>query len=377
MRDKIRNDKKKVLISGGRSPYTLELIRLFKSAGFHVVALEFFHGFLSQYSSSTDESIIITAPNKSFETFKIELLEILKNGKFHLVISTCEEVFHFARLKEEINLHSRFFGEDLAILKRLHDKLQFIVDADSRGITVPRTFRASEYKNELSDKKIVLKRIYSRFASEVYILSPGMKWPELPDLHNWIVQEFIPGQEASIYTVVNSGKVSAESCYLKKYAIDGGATLMFEHTQLSIVQEWINNFFNGTDFTGQFSFDVIIANEKVIPIECNPRATSGVHLFSEDERLVSAFFGETDRIRPDLNSRSMLAMAMIIYTFSVKKLTSWTKDFMSARDVVFRWKDPFPFFTQFWALGLFAFVAWKKKVKIIAASTLDIEYNGD
>lgn len=367
-----------ILVTGGRSPYTLELIRLFGKAGHRVVAVEFFSFHLSQYSKYVSQNFRISSPNMNFEKFEDELMNILKSQKIDIVIPTCEEIFHLAKIKRKIEAYSTLFAEDFGILKELHSKHKFIEMLKRKNLLYPKSFIWSEYKNELSKKKIILKKNYSRFASNIHILNEAeLGSLKIENKEEWLIQEFIEGKEASLYVVLIKGHICAYSCYLKDYSIGGGATLLFKHFEHENILRWIQDFFKGSTLTGHFSFDTILDRDmNVYPIECNPRGTSGIHLFHDQIDFINCFFNKTSTMTPKSSTQSMLGLAMLIYGLSLKNLKSWSKDFASAKDVIYSYDDLKPFFTQFITFTYFVMLAILKRKKVIEVTTLDIEYNG-
>ena len=367
-----------VLITGGRSPYTLELIRMFGKAGHRVIAVEFFSFYLSEYSKYVSCSYVITAPNDDLSIFKEELLEIIRKEQVDLVIPTCEEVFHLAKIREDIGLIAKPFFASFNDLEKLHSKFDFINMVKSRNLLVPKTFILSEYNRELSGKKVILKKTFSRFASNIHIVFESeVDSLKLKSPGEWVIQEFIMGNEASVYAVVCEGQICAYSCYFKKYSVNGGATVLFQHSDSPQVASWLKSFFMGTSYTGHFSFDLMLDESlNVYPLECNPRATSGIHLFNSDTGFTQAFLGQNIFRTPPNHSKSMLGLAMLIYGFSLKNIREWLKDFRDAKDVIFSLDDMKPFFTQFITFGYFIFLALLKKKKVVEVTTLDIEYNG-
>ena len=154
----------------------------------------------------------------------------------------------------------------------------------------------------------------------------------------------------------------------------------FDHPQ---ILAWVQMFVERTQFHGQIAFDFIQPlGSEPLAIECNPRATSGVHLFNSDPRLVDALLGNaTHLITPAPGRPAMLALAMLLYgptnLRSATQLRQWIETLLRGRDVIFRRDDPRPWFAQF--ATLYQFWRWSVRsgVKLIAATTLDIEWNGE
>jgi hypothetical protein len=76
----------------------------------------------------------------------------------------------------------------------------------------------------------------------------------------------------------------------------------------------------------------------------------------------------------------MLGLGMLVYGLpkSIKRMTlrRWLGDWFKANDVVFSWKDLLPVLGQFICFAVFIWIALRSKVTVMAASTLDIEWNG-
>src|SRR6202000_865612 len=66
-----------------------------------------------------------------------------------------------------------------------------------------------------------------------------------------------------------------------------------------------------TGMTGHLGMDLIVSRSQVLPIECNPRAVSGLHLFDADLELAHAMLGE-GAISPPPGRLRYLAPAMLL-----------------------------------------------------------------
>lgn len=120
------------------------------------------------------------------------------------------------------------------------------------------------------------------------------------------------------------------------------------------------------------------------PIECNPRATSGVHLFRKEDGLQQAIVqsgSPTVILQPQANTKVMLAMPMLGYGLAADRswngLDAWLRSFASARDAVFRWNDPLPFLSQIPMLVQFSLISRNRGISLMEATTADIEWNGE
>lgn len=381
---------KNILFTGGRSPVTLDLIRLFAKSGYNAYVAESFKSNMSGASKHVKKNIIIPAPATDTEEFIQGLIDTIMEYKIDLLIPTCEEVFYISRYIKRLEKYCRIFTSGIDVLDELHSKYKFIGLLNKLEIAAPesqRLFSLEELKNELKQKdKFVLKPEYSRFASNVVI---NDKSPEkinsikISEDYPWVLQQYIKGDAFCSYTVAQNGKILAHTVYPSKYIAGQGATMHFEAVEVPEIYEIVEKIVKHYNFTGQISFDIIRSHENGLyyPIECNPRATSGLYLFAED--LTQAFHENpnlTEVIKSPANKQKMVGLAMLIYGLPyVKKgddRKEFAKKFYNAKDVVFKFNDLKPFLSQFSSLTHYSNVAKKNNVTLTEAMVLDIEWNG-
>jgi hypothetical protein len=147
--------------------------------------------------------------------------------------------------------------------------------------------------------------------------------------------------------------------------------------------QWVKTFVARIHFTGQIAFDFIQTPDgQIYALECNPRATSGVHLLASHPQFVEAFLNpQMSCISPIDDSSHMLSTAMLIYGLpaALKKnnVMQWLKTFLTSNDVILNYADPLPFLLQFRSLLAYWKLAREKGISPIEASTFDIEWNGE
>ncbi|QGQ99646.1 hypothetical protein EHS13_34675 [Paenibacillus psychroresistens] len=395
-----------ILLTGGRAPVTLELARQFTAAGHRVYVAESLNRYLCRVSSAVTGCFKVPEPRFQPDEFIDALCEIAIKQGIDLIIPTCEEIFYVARGLERLKLHCTVFTDSFSKLTSLHNKLDFIQKAAGYGFIVPETRliqSAEEWRAALSafspENGLVFKPVYSRFAAKTLIIEPSLERNSQVDLENlqhqypvseisvtapWVVQAYIPGQLISTYSIVHDGIVSAHAAYETSYKAGLGASIFFKPLQHIAVFNWIRRFVELEQFTGQIAFDFIETSEgKLYPLECNPRATSGTHLFEPADRLDQAFisFASSKPLTPKPTTRSMLSLAMLSYGFAGirtwKHLRAWISAYSQSKDVIFRWRDPFPYVEQLRVL----FATWqmsrKLQISMVEALTYDIEWNGE
>ncbi|MCP1308988.1 hypothetical protein [Paenibacillus tyrfis] len=410
-------ERLKVLITGGRAPAALELARLLAAAGCEVHAAESVRHHLCRVSKSVARSHAVPGPAREPERFIAALEEIVQREDIAWLIPTCEEIFYVSAGLERLSRICRVAAPPLEQLRRLHSKWEFIRRAQELGLSVPHTERMrspqelaqfteriASSPEEVFRDGYVVKPEFSRFASKVRIVKPGGREAgeaakertritgETPtevrleaESYPWVVQQFISGRTLCTYSIAYEGRLAAHAAYAADYAVRGGASVYFEPLYHSGLLEWVRQFVRMERFTGQIAFDFIETKQgELYAIECNPRTTSGIHLFRPEDRLASALLHpETPGasvIEPQPASRGMLGVPMLACGLtgsrSWRAFAAWLSKYAAARDVVFRWSDPRPFAEQLFLLLELRRAASASKQTLMEASTGDIEWNG-
>ncbi len=397
-----------VLLTGGRAPCTLELARSFHKAGHRVLVAESARYHLCRVSRAVDRSFLVPAPNADRERFLQVIEDIVTEERVDMLIPTCEEIFFVAKGLERLSRHCKVWCPPSEQLSQLHDKWRFAGLASSLGLQVPQS-RLIQTPQELLAlgqedlaQNMVLKPVYSRFASRVHFLNKrdseakketmlqetmlrkaaASVSPETP----WIAQRRVDGRHLSTYSVAHEGSLLAHAAYPCRYRLGPGATVYFEPVEHKASLEWVSLFVRATGFSGQIAFDFIEEEGGALyALECNPRATSGIHLFSGG-RLLEAFLSP-DKLRaseviiaPD-RSASMLTVGMLAAAAgnlrSWSALRDWFGALRSGRDVVFRRGDFRPGLEQAGVLLEAWRISRKKGLTLSQATTMDIEWNGE
>jgi hypothetical protein len=385
-----------ILITGGRAPVALELARTFHRAGHTVFMAESLRGHLSQPSAAIKVIFVVPAPRQETGAFLHALKNIIVQNQIQLLIPTCEEVFHVAKGLED--LPCRVFAEPLGKLDLYHNKWKFALSAADCGLQIPETILIRNRDDLLHAyaqwRSLVLKPVYSRFASRT-LIQPLLRdvLPRLTYGDQWVAQEFIAGQQFCTYSVCQNGRITAHAAYPAIFKAGQGATIAFKHVEHPAIFKWVQKFVEEYNVTGQMSFDFIQSDKgEVYALECNPRATSGVHLLASHPQFVDTFFDTSTRfesitnpemncLTPLENNSKMLASAMLVYglpeAFRKGKLKQWVSTFLTSDDVILDTKDPLPFLLQFRSMFLYLKLAREKGISPLEASTFDIEWNGD
>ncbi|MFF0830469.1 ATP-grasp domain-containing protein [Brevibacillus sp. NPDC003359] len=388
------NTKQSVLLTGGRAPATLELARLLGSAGHRVIVAESARRHLCQHSRYVKSSYQVPPPRQQPDAYIEKLCEIMQHERIDLLIPTCEEIFYVSRGRDRLLDYGEVLVEGIEVLRSLHDKWLFAEMACEVGALVPQTVRVqspTQLREAMLQARgaVVLKPVYSRFAAHVRIVADPSSavgqstLPEPTGRQPWLVQQFIKGKQVCSYAVAHNGQLTLYADYETTHTAGQGASIHFAYSAHLQVKDFVSRFVQRHKFSGQIAFD-FIENEQgeLYVIECNPRLTSGVHLFTGQLEAATAYFSDRGKtVVPAGKQASMLGMAMLTYGLlgmtNGEEARRWGRDLLSARDVLFRRDDPRPFFDQFSMLADLAWQSFRTRKSMIACSTSDIEWNGE
>ncbi|MFB5673457.1 ATP-grasp domain-containing protein [Paenibacillus terreus] len=401
-----------ILITGGRAPAALELARLLHHAGHRVYAAESAASHLCRVSSAVEESFRLAPPRQQPQRFLEELETLIVRLRIDLLIPTCEEIFYIARGLERLRGHCKVLSPGLGQLRQLHHKGEFIELARRLGFKVPHTelitsaeeWEAVREPGNFSSGSKVFKPAYSRFASRVIMPNefgrdqadrrPGsvpvhIPVPQITPAAPWVAQEFIQGKALCTYSVVHDGRVVAHAAYESRYRTGKiGASVYFKHVDHALAHDWVTRFTGSLRFSGQIGFDFIEARDGTLyPIECNPRATSGIHLFAAGGGLEQALAAPDRLVRakrtvtPHDGSAAMITLAMLGCGLrgnrSRQDWAAWLDSLRRARDVIWRNDDPRPFLEQVRIVCSAWRLSRQLGITMTEALTQDIEWNGE
>jgi glutathione synthase/RimK-type ligase-like ATP-grasp enzyme len=378
---------KRVLITGVRAPVALHLARLFDADGWKVIMADTLNAPLGRSSATCSNYVKLPAPDRYPDEFRDALRNILDLHKPYLVIPTCEEVFYLAWAFESLGIEDMLFAPPLAALRRAHNKASFADDARNFGLNPPRTFlienRTDAYALRAQSRQLVFKPIWSRFASQVLICPNPDQVDDIAPSPTaaWIAQEFIPGEELCCYAVAREGRLVCCSAYRPTYRAGRGAGIYFEPVIDDQITGDCATYVAKTGWTGQISFDFRRdENGRLRVLECNPRATSGVHFLGQETGLIDAIVKGTFS-EPTARGPMMLPAAMAIYGLPVALrrlgLVKWWCDLVKADDVLNWPNDPLPILAQPRAVIELIGIAVKTRTSLLSASTTGIAWDGN
>jgi hypothetical protein len=377
-----------ILLTGGRSPATLELARAFHKAGHTVFMAESIRGHLSEPSNSITKNFFVPPPRQQTAAFLAALKKIVIENKINLLIPTCSEIFYIATGRDE--LPCAVFVEPINKLNQLNNKWSFVVNAIANDLYAPETMLIRT-KDDLFHayaqwRELVLKPIYSRFAARTLIRPPlklALSTLKFDTAFPWAAQEYVRGLQYCTYSVCHNGHITAHTTYPATFTAGHGATIVFEHIDHPIIFRWVKKFVEKNQFTGQIAFNFIeMPNRELAALECNPLATSGVHLLASNPQFVEAFLNPLPKCITPVNKRPLMhSITMLVHglptAIKKKKFKQWLKVFLSSDGVILNFEDPLPTLLQFRSILAHLIIAWKNRISTHEAATFDIEWNGE
>ncbi|QKC84475.1 hypothetical protein [Mesorhizobium sp. NZP2077] len=375
-----------VLITGARAPVALHLARLLDGAGLRVILADSPASPIAAASAACASYHRLPPPRFAPQAYFQAVADLVRTEAVELVIPTCEEIFYLGALWRDRAMPARLLAPDMELLTRVHDKHAFIGLAQGFGLAVPETtlLRSDDDIEAVRgrSRELVFKPVWSRFASHVLLRPPSSALNAISPsaAAPWVAQRFVVGEEISAYALAHDGKLKALALYRSRYRAGKGAGIWFEQVDDAAARNFVETFVAGTGWTGQISFDLMRESDgTVLPLECNPRAVSGLHFFRDPEAFTAALF-EGAEVRPDVDRPQTVRLAMWVYGLPSALRSGQIGSFRQAirdADELLDWpNDPAPKRAQWRALAEIASKALRQRISLQAASTRDIEWNG-
>ena len=373
-----------VLLTLGRLPVGLEIARSFADAGWRVIVAETRSIHLCRLSRSVDQCVRVPPPQTYPIAFRDAISRIIRDARVDMIVPVSEETLHVATLRPTDFPGTRFFCASASDVVRLHDKLAFNQAAASMGLPVPVSWAGDRAEEAAaSGSRLIAKPRFSCSGRGVRYYDAG----QVPQTDRAdIIQKELVGALYSTCGIACDGRILANAIYRAR-VLSGSVAVAFERLESAPeIDSWVERFVRESGHTGFVSFDFIV-DESGVPqaIECNPRATSGIHFFAP--RTVAKLLSEpditmrTDRqsFRPEL----LLTEAYSCYTAllaALPRLSEARKIFKvlsAARDVSWRRDDPWPFLTMTFNSWPIIYAAARSGRPFAEVAMTDIEWRPD
>ncbi|WP_416049841.1 ATP-grasp domain-containing protein [Cupriavidus basilensis] len=379
-----------VLILGGRAPVALDHARRFARQGWRAVVADSIPCHTAGASRAVCATVRLAPPRTEPARFVEDLRQAVHQHRIDLVVPTCEEVFFLSRHRAKLPVTLTVAVDDFDKLRGLHSKWQFLALARECGFRVADSALVDSLDQARAwagATPLVLKPEYSRFGAHLRLYPQGVPAaaPPLPAHGRWVAQHFVAGPEICSYSIAHQGRLLAHAAYRPTYRLSQSASFYFAHHESAAIQHCVETLVARIGFTGQIAFDWIEADPAhPTVLECNPRATSGLHLFGLDDAVPAALAGDAavrDCITPSEQRPRMITAVMAsagLYDMARRgRLGEWRRAFASADDVITRPGDRAPLLGALRDLAAYGRLALSRRCSLRAATTRDIEWDGE
>ena len=339
-----------VLVTLGRLPKGLELARAFASRGHRVIVADPFSWHLTRLSRAVARSVRVPAPNEDAGAFRAALVDLVREEAVTDVVPVSEEIFHVSGLEGLLPDGVRLHCMPQRTLLSVHDKLAFAERLVALGLPGPATFAADtpEARAFAEREAFVVKPALASSGHGLSLHGAGEAIPERD--HRAVVQALLPGEEFSTFSVAVRGRVLVTIAYRARI-LSGTVAVCFERfeTVEADVAAQVEGFAAGMGWSGFLSFDFRRdAAGRALPMECNPRSTSGVHFAAPDD-LAAALLDADAATGLGCRSETVLQQffpALTATQAAALRGEPWRANLrwlFGCRDVAWRIDDPLPF----------------------------------
>jgi biotin carboxylase len=323
-----------------------------------VLIAEPFVRHLSAVSRAVERSFVVTAPVVDRARYLAELREIVQREGVDLVVPISEEILHVADLHGTLPATCRLYSMPAAMVRAVHHKGQFVEICRAAGIDAPETYAADDPAAAAlaARSDYVIKPVAACSGRGVFFFDCGQPLPSRDEAFRMtggleqpvIVQQRVQGDLVSSFSIARRGEVQSTVLY-RGAVMQGTVAVCFERIEIPpAVEQWIRRFVAHTGFDGFISFDLIIdAEGRPQGIECNPRATSGIH-FVDPRYLASVLLAPEQTSVAALRPEPLMQQFFPCLTETQKSMftSRFAHNFRclrEAREVTWDARDPWPF----------------------------------
>lgn len=370
------------MLTLGRLPKGLDIARSLAQAGWRVLVAEPGKRHLCGSSRFVTRSFQVAKPVSHPQQYHEDLLNIIRDEGVDMVVPVSEECLHVAALHDRLPEGVRMLAMPPDELLAVHGKWSFVQICNALGIGAPKTCRLNDpgALDITQPNGVVVKQEFSCAGVGLAMVEAGQPLPQRENPQTWLVQERIVGKEVCTFSVADRGRVLGTVVY-RGTVVSGTVAVCFERIDPDPeVTNWVTTFIEGSGCSGFIGLDLMVDNTgKVFGLECNPRATSGLHFFQADD-LAQAIV--TPEKCAELNVRPQRLLQQFYPCLTetqlslpnLKKFLGNLGQLFRARDVTFMWSDPLPFlllpYTAWSILSLTVF----KGMSFGEAATWDVEW---
>lgn len=366
-----------ILITSPRAPIVLEWIKIAAQNKHQIALCDSLRYPLAKFAPFATTYHRIPAPRLAFDDYCRAMQTLIDWAD--MVIPTCEDIFYLAQIPLSAQAQAKCLMPDKTLLFALHHKLHvFDRLPETANIKHPQTRLITQPQDIIFDeRKTILKPVFSRFGRSVVREVTPKNTQSLtitPD-YPWVQQQFITGLGLCNYAICEHGKVLAHAIYRPRYLLNNAAATYFEPLTDERCERFIHAFAQANRYHGQIAFDFIDDGKDLWILECNPRATSGLHILGDSLTLDSN--GKLHQTGA-AHQHALRIGASLPLLFGISALTTgkWQQlwqDYRRAADAI----GAIPTYAHLLAFGEMLWRKWRYAKALTTASTFDIEYDGN
>jgi predicted ATP-grasp superfamily ATP-dependent carboligase len=355
-------DRKTILVSGGKMTKALRLARSFHAAGHRVILVESAKYRLTGHRFSRAVDRFFTVPPPQSPGYAEALLAIVRSEHVDVYVPVCSPVasYYDALAKPLLAPYCEVLHEDAGMVQKLDDKYEFSVMAASLGLPVPDAHRISspgqveDFDFAAAADPYILKSIpYDPVHRLDLTTLPRPSARETAAFARskpisadtpWIMQGLVRGREYCTHATVRDGHVQVYCC-----CESSAFQVNYEMVDKPEIEAWVRGFVEPLKLTGQISFDFIEAGDGgVYAIECNPRTHSAITMFYNHPGLARAYLDDdVATIRPAADSRPTYWLYHEVWRLITGPARrERLRVIRRGKDAIFDWADPLPFLLE-------------------------------
>lgn len=346
-----------VLLTLGRLPKALDIARSFRLHGWRVLVAEPFAWHLCRVSRAVDRSFTVPAPATDPAAYLRELLGIVTREGVELVVPVSEEIIHASHVRTALPGGVRLYAMAPDLLLSLHSKAGFVARAAEYGVAAPEThLPGTAGAAALVDRgPVVVKPVFSCSGRGVQFLARGAALPAADPAVPAVVQARVPGDVFTSFSIAHQGRALVTVIY-RGAVMSGTVAICFERVAgHAAIEAWVNRFIAGAAFDGFVSFDFVVdPHGQAWGIECNPRATSGIHFVHPEDiapAVIDPAAGRAVRFRPERFMQQFWPSLTEWQHARGAQRARCSHFLRTAKDVTWSARDPLPLLTM-------PFTAW-------------------
>ena len=172
---------KKILLSNGRYPITLDLVRNLAWLGHEIYIAETERFHLCRLSNTVKKSYVVPSPRFKENEHILSVIDIIQREKIDLFIPAWEDIFVIAKNLKRFPSFCKVLCSEFDLLHKLHNKWLFMKLLEDLDMPIPHTHIIKHKKDlkNIDSFPIALKACYSRASQQVHKITNKASMPTI------------------------------------------------------------------------------------------------------------------------------------------------------------------------------------------------------